>query len=234
MHHDAFTWLNAIPGLEHTPNHILGAILVFALLVGLGFLAFRSIRNQTIEESLVPSPRFTLRNFLEVIIEKLYGLVETVMGEKAAKEYFPVIGTLFIFVFTSNILGLIPGFLPPTDNINTTLAAGFFVFLFYNIQGFRKNGWNYLKHFFGPVWYLAPLMFVIELVSHFFRPVSLSLRLSGNMIGDHAVLSVFLDLVPLVIPVIFYGLGLFVCFIQAFVFCLLTMVYLNLSIAHDH
>lgn len=230
--HESFTWLSLIPGLEHVPNHLIMAVILSVLLVVLGSVA--TLKLRAAGDATVPEGKLTYRNFFEILAEKLYALCENVMGEHAAEEYFPVIATLFIFIFTCNLAGLIPGFLPPTDNINVTLAAGFFVFLYYNFHGLKHNGIGYLKHFMGPVWYLAPLMFVIEVVSHLFRPVSLALRLRGNMMGDHAVLGVFLSLVPYGIPVIFYALGVFVAFIQAFVFCLLTMVYINLSIAHDH
>jgi F-type H+-transporting ATPase subunit a len=133
-------------------------------------------------------------------------------------------------------LGLIPGFSPATDNFNTTLALGIFVFLYYNYQGIKEQGlWGHIKHFMGPVWYLAILIFPIELISHAVRPLSLGLRLQGNMKGDHLVLSIFSGLVPYLVPIPFYVIGLFVCFMQAFVFTLLTMVYISLSTAtHDH
>ncbi len=101
-------------------------------------------------------------------------------------------------------------------------------------MGLKVNGLAYLKHFLGPVLWLGPLMLIIEIASHVFRPLSLALRLRGNIMGDHVVLSIFSDLVPLVVPMIFYGLGIFVAFVQAFVFCLMTMVYISLSTAHDH
>lgn len=230
--HEAFSWLSQIPALAHYPNHLVMAVVVAVLLTVLGAVA--TLRLKAAGDVTIPDGTLTFRNFFEILAEKLYELCENVMGEHAAEEFFPVIATLFIFIFTCNLFGLIPGFLPPTDNINVTLAAGLFVFLYYNFHGLKKNGLSYLKHFMGPVWYLAPLMFVIEVVSHLFRPVSLALRLRGNMMGDHAVLGVFLSLVPYLVPVIFYALGVFVSFIQAFVFCLLTMVYINLSIAHDH
>jgi F-type H+-transporting ATPase subunit a len=168
------------------------------------------------------------------LAEKLYGLTESVIGHHDAPLYFPVIGSLFVFIFTCNLIGLIPGLLPPTDNMNTTLALGIFVFLYYNYVGLRANGIGYLKHFLGPMLWLAPLMLIIELASHIFRPLSLALRLRGNIMGDHVVLSVFSGLVPYLLPVIFYGIGVFVAFIQAFVFVLMTMVYISLSTAHDH
>jgi F-type H+-transporting ATPase subunit a len=143
---------------------------------------------------------------------------------------------LFTFVFINNVIGLLPGFLPPTDNFNTTLALGVFVFLYYNYQGIRAQGIvGHIKHFMGPVWYLAILIFPIELISHTVRPLSLGLRLKGNMEGDHLVLSIFSGLVPYIVPIPFYVIGLFVCFMQAFVFTLLTMVYISLATAHhDH
>lgn len=232
MQEHGFTWLSQIPALEHVPHHVVLSAAVVVLLLVFGTIA--AIKMRATKDRLIPESKLTFKNFFEIVAEKIYGLCENVMGEHAAEEYFPVIGTLFIFIFACNLLGLIPGFLPPTDNINVTMAAGLFVFLYYNFHGFKKNGIGYVKHFFGPVWYLAPLMLIIELVSHIFRPVSLALRLRGNMMGDHAVLGVFLSLVPYMVPVIFYALGVFVAFIQAFVFCLLTMVYINLSTAHDH
>ena len=130
------------------------------------------------------------------------------------------------------MLGLLPGFTSASDNINTTLAIGLIVFVFYNREGIKEQGvWNYAKHFLGPVWWIAPLLFVVEIVSHVFRPFTLGLRLMGNMKGDHTVLTAFLDLVPLVVPVIFYGLGLFVSVVQALVFTLLSMVYVSMAVA---
>jgi len=111
---------------------------------------------------------------------------------------------------------------------------GLFAFIFYNLVGFKAHGAAYLKHFLGPVLWLAPLMLIIELASHIFRPLSLGIRLRANMTADHAVLHSFTELVPIGIPVIFMGLGVFVSFMQAFVFTLMTMVYISLSASHDH
>jgi F-type H+-transporting ATPase subunit a len=230
--HEPFTWFGQIPALHGVESHIVTAAFVATAVAACGAVAAYKLKS--IPDPVVPEGNVTFRNFFEIVAEKLYAFVASVMGEHDAKVYFPVVASLFLFIFTSNIIGLVPGFLPPTDNINTTLAAGLFVFVFYNYQGLKANGMGYLKHFLGPVWYLAPLMLVIEIVSHVFRPLSLALRLRGNIMGDHVVLHVFTDLVPYVLPVIFYGMGVFVSFIQAFVFCLLTMVYISLSTAHDH
>lgn len=220
----------------HAPSHVVMAIFVSLLLVLTTFVARTQLVGvmKTPDGGLIPESKLTFRNFFEIIAEKLYALTETIIGHHDAPIYFPVVGTLFIFIFASNLIGLIPGLLPPTDNLNTTLALGTFVFLYYNYAGLKAHGVAYLKHFLGPILWLAPLMLIIELASHIFRPLSLALRLRGNIMGDHVVLGVFSDLVPYLLPVIFYGLGVFVAFIQAFVFCLMTMVYISLSTAHDH
>jgi F-type H+-transporting ATPase subunit a len=232
----AFTWLSFF-GLGAYPNHIVMALFAAVVLV-LTTLVARAQLNAVMRSSqdggLIPEPKLTYRNFFEIVAESLYKLTENVIGHHDAPIYFPLIGTIFVFIFFSNILGLIPGILPATENMNTTVALGVFVFFYYNYAGFRANGVSYLKHFLGPVWWLAPLMLVIELASHLFRPLSLALRLRGNIMGDHVVLHAFSDLVPFLLPVVFYGLGVFVAFIQAFVFCLMTMVYISMSTAHDH
>lgn len=231
-----FLWLDHVPGLHGAPNHVVTAILISAILIVTTAIARAQLakHRKNADGGLIPERKLTFRNFFEIAAENLYKLTENVIGEHEAPHYFPVVATLFVFIFVSNLFGLIPGFLPPTDNLNTTLALGAFVFLYYNFVGLRVHGAAYLKHFLGPILWLAPLLFVIEVVSHVFRPISLALRLRGNIMGDHVVLTIFSDLVPLVVPVIFYGLGLFVAFVQAFVFCLLTMVYISLSTAHDH
>ncbi|HUP57624.1 MAG TPA: F0F1 ATP synthase subunit A [Bdellovibrionota bacterium] len=210
---------------------VIVALLIVSTFVARGQLT-RAMRLEG--GALVPESTLTYRNFFELIAESLFKLTQSVIGHHDAPIYFPIIGTLFVFIFTANLVGLIPGFLPPTDNLNTTMALGMFVFVYYNYVGFKANGAAYLKHFLGPVLWLAPLMLIIELASHIFRPVSLAFRLRGNIMGDHAVLGVFSHLVPYLLPVIFHGLGVFVSVIQAFVFCLMTMVYISLSSAHDH
>lgn len=229
-----FTWLGDITHKYHIPGHTAHFVLVACILLILGII-YRS-KTASINSAVVPDKGISFRNIIEAIGEFVYNLIKNIMGEEQAKKYFSIIVFLFIFIFFSNILGLIPGFLPPTDNFNTTLAMGLFVFLYYNYQGIKAQGLiGHIKHFMGPVWYLAILIFPIELISHAVRPLSLGLRLKGNMEGDHLVLSIFSDLVPYIIPIPFYAIGLFVCFIQAFVFTLLTIVYINLATEiHDH
>ena len=237
MHEEhGFNFINYLPFFKDLPNHVAMSILVALTLVVTTFVAKRQLAAamRGPDGGLVPETRVTYRNFFEIVAESLFKLTESVLGHHDAPHYFPVIGSLFVFIFTCNIVGLIPGFLPPTDNLNTTLALGLFVFLYYNFVGIKAHGIRYLKQFLGPVLWLAPLMIVIEIASHVFRPLSLALRLRGNIMGDHVVLGVFSSLVPYLLPVIFYGLGVFVAFVQAFVFCLMTMVYISLSTSHDH
>ena len=237
MHHEHnFTWLSLIPGLDHYPSHVVISIFIGVFLVIATAVARLQLmaRLKSEGEGIIPEPKMTYRNFFEIVSEQLYKMTENVLGEHDAPIYFPVIGSIFIFIFVSNLVGLIPGFPAGTSNMNTTMALGAFVFVYYNYCGLRANGLGYLKHFLGPVLWLSPLMLLIEVASHVFRPLSLALRLRGNIDGDHVVLGVFNGLTPYFIPVVFYGLGLFVCFVQAFVFSLMTMVYISLSTAHDH
>lgn len=230
-----FTWISTLShNLHlHVPETILTFILIATVLIAIGL--FYRYKTKSVD-IIVPDKGISYRNLVEAFGEFIYNLARSIMGEHQAKKFFPVICLLFIFIFLSNVIGLIPGFLPPTANINTTLALGMFVFIYYNIMGVKELGLvAHVKHFMGPVWYLAFLIFPIELISHSVRPISLALRLKGNMEGDHMVLAIFSDLVPYGIPIVFLVLGLFVCFIQAFVFTLLSMVYISLATAHhDH
>jgi F-type H+-transporting ATPase subunit a len=232
-----FNWLSFIVSNDeiHHYGHIYMTLIVMGLiLVGAIFARLQLNAAMKREDAgLIPDSKLTLRNLFDIIAEKLYGLAESVMGKYNAELYFPIVGVLFVFIFTANLIGMIPGLLPPTDNLNTTIALGSFVFLYYNYVGIKTSGMAYFKHFLGPVLWLSPLILVVEIASHVFRPISLGLRLRGNIMGDHIVLGIFNGLTPYVVPIVFYGMGLFVCLIQSFVFCLMTMVYISLSAAHD-
>ena len=230
----AFNWTQLIPQVGH--DHDKVAVATFAItsiaLVFVGLLGRASLGKGDV--AVVPAGKFSLRGILELITEFIANLVDTVIGHHG-RHFTPMFTAVFFFVFVNNLVGVIPGMTPATENINTTFGMGLFMFLAYNTLGIKENGIvAYLKHFMGPVIFLAPLMFVIEIVSHLVRPFSLGLRLANVMMGDHTVLSVFLDLVPIGVPIPFYMMGLFVCFVQAFVFTLLSMVYVAFAIAHDH
>lgn len=199
------------------------------------------------EDALVPEGHLSVRNGFEVIFDATLGMMEDMMGKKHARRYFPLIAALAIYILVGNLMGLVPGFAPPTQNLNTNLSCALVVFVLYNIAGIREHGFGYLKHFLGPVWVIAPLMLVIEVIGHAFRPISLSVRLTGNMTGDHMVIGVFGDLaadmfgalggeafaVPLFLPIVFMFLGLLVSLIQALVFCLLSAIYISLAVSHE-
>lgn len=228
----SFNWTQLIPGVGHEYAHIATLGIATAATIGMGVAARASLG--TGETAILPASKFSLRGVMEMLTEMTSGLAEMVIGEHG-KHYVPFFTSVFFFILLNNLIGMIPGMTPATENINTTFGFGILMFLFYNFQGIKENGVvAYLKQFMGPVIFLAPLMFVIELVSHFVRPFSLGLRLANVMMGDHVVLSVFLDLAPIGVPIPFYILGLFVCFVQAFVFTLLSMVYVAFAIAHDH
>ncbi len=224
-----FEWLMLFLDSEYL--HIANMLLVCFLLLGLTFLARRAIKKSN--DPLIPSGRFSVKAFLENLTKAITSLSDLVVGPKG-RGFVPFFSSLFLFIWLNNLLGLIPGMGSATNNVNTTLALGVFSFFVYNIYGFKEHGLAYLKQIMGPVLFLAPLMFVIELISHIVRPLSLGLRLYGNMVGDHTVLSVFLDLAPFLVPIIFYFLGLFVCTMQAFIFTVLSMVYISIALSHDH
>lgn len=230
MHHEAFNWFSYV-GLGHFPYHIVAAGFVTLILFALSLVA--TLKLAALGSYTIPSPKVNLLNIFDIAADGLYGLTKSMLG-KDAPTYFPLVGSIFLYVWFSNILGLIPGFNPPTDNINTTLAVGLFVFVYYNWVGLKTSGLAYLKHFLGPVWYIAPLLLPIEIISHFVRPFSLGMRLYGNMTGDHMVLAQFTELAPYVVPIIFYFLGIMVCTIQAAVFTILTLVYIMMAKESDH
>lgn len=203
------------------------------------------------DASVTPAGRFSIRGIFEVITEMIANLAEMVIGEHG-KAYVPMFAAIFFFVLLNNLLGILPGMTPATENINTTFAFGLFMFITYNFFGIREHGVvAYLKHFAGPIQpsrkqgpvmfaallipilALMALMFVIEMISHVVRPFSLGLRLANVMMGDHKVVGTFLDLVPILVPIPFYAMGLFICCVQAFVFTLLSMVYVALATAHS-
>lgn len=213
-------------------THVMGGILVVLLVAFFGLRFLAAVKSAP-DAGLLPPKRFGLRALMEMLGDTIYGLMESAMGPKDAPKYLPLVGTLFVFILFSNLLGLIPGLLPPTDTIKTNLALAGLVFVMTHLYGLKAHGLAYLKHFLGPVWWLAWLMLPIELVSHVARPVSLSMRLMGNIAADHKVGVVFFGLVPLLVPVPFLVMGVFVSFVQAVVFSLLSTIYIATAVAHE-
>jgi len=174
-----------------------------------------------------------LQNFMEVIVGGIENMIVETMGEHG-RPFFPLVATLAIFVLVSNLIGLIPGFFPPTANINTTAACAVVVFVVTHIVGVKEHGIGYIKHFMGPILWLAPMMFFIEVIGHISRVISLTLRLFGNMNGHELVLMIFFGLAPFLVPLPMMMMGVLVSFIQAFVFMLLAMIYIQGSLEHAH
>ncbi|MBI5904929.1 MAG: F0F1 ATP synthase subunit A [Deltaproteobacteria bacterium] len=222
-----FSWFMMLPGGEHY-FYVYSAFFIAAFLVAGSLLVVGSRKTS---EMVVPDPRFTLRNFFELILGFLSQLAEDIIGHHY-KKYVPLLGSCFLFILFMNLLGLIPGFLPPTQKMNVTVGLALVIFLSTHYFGVRENGIAYFKHFLGPMWWMFPIMLPIEIISHLARPMSLSLRLFGNITGDHAVVAGFMALIPIVVPSVFMGLGLFVSFMQAFIFTVLSMIYISGAVAH--
>lgn len=197
--------------------------LIIVLLALLSVLATKAL-------SAVPGG---LQNFMEVIIGGIENMIVETMGEHG-RPFFPLVATLAIFILVSNLIGLVPGFFPPTANINTTAACAVVVFVMTHVVGVKEHGVKYIKHFMGPIIWLAPMMFFIEVIGHFSRVISLTLRLFGNMNGHELVLMIFFGLAPFLVPLPMMMMGVLVSFIQAFVFMLLAMIYIQGSLEHAH
>lgn len=227
-----YHWEWLLFGNSHwTLTHVLGAIVVM-LFVGWG--SFKFYRAMQRDDRAIPPSKFGFRNVFELLADATLNIMAGVMGEKNAKRYLPLIGSLALFILFSNLMALIPGFGPPTDTLKTNIALAMIVFVATHYYGVREHGLPYFKHFLGPFLPLAPLMLIIEIISHLARPLSLALRLMGNMAADHKVLATFFALIPILVPVPFLILGMLVSVVQTLVFCLLSTVYISLAVAHDH
>ncbi len=231
-------YLGRTAGVDQFPTdfrltHVLSSLFVL-LIVVVGSITFYGAMRRGGDAAIVPPNNYGLRNLVEMFAEGVFGFMEQVLGPKDARRFFPLIGTLAFFIFLSNCMALFPGFAPPTATLKTNLVLGGLVFVMTHYYGVRENGFAYLKHFLGPVIWLAPMFILIEIVSHIARPVSLSLRLLGNIAADHKVVAAFFALVPILVPVPFLVLGTLVCIVQTLVFCILTMVYIQGAVAHEH
>jgi F-type H+-transporting ATPase subunit a len=235
-----------LPGI---PDHVTYTWLAMIILAGVAFMASRRLE-------MVPRGA---QNVMEVVLEQIQGMIDDVMGAQG-RPYLPLIGTLGLFILVANLMSLVPGLTGPTTNLNTTAACALIVFFAYHAIGIRTQGAvTYIKHFMGPVVWLAPLMMPIEIISHLARPLSLTLRLFGNMVGGHILLAVIFFLMGLngligwalsgsaagalvgglsgLIAVAFtvgflYPLKMLVSFLQAFIFVMLTMLYIAGAIEH--
>ncbi|HEY8379010.1 MAG TPA: F0F1 ATP synthase subunit A [Nannocystis sp.] len=222
-------------GATHfTLVHVAGAILAFIIIL-IAALRYRaSLRDET--QGVVPPRNFGLAAMTDSFVGAIYKLSCDVMGEEDAKRFLPLTGSLALFIFVCNIQGLVPGLVPPTDTLKTNLVFALLVFVVYNVAGVVRNGFGYLAHFLGPKiggfpW-LFPLFVPLELVTHIARPISLSLRLTGNIVADHKVVAVVALMVPLLVPLPFLLLGTIVAIVQTLVFTLLTIIFIGLAVEH--
>ena len=205
------------------PDHVLMAVLVLLISCVIFPLASRRISKEN------PGP---LQHTLELLVGGLKDLLNDIIGH-GGERFLYIIGAFTIFIFVSNIFGLFFFLQPPTANINTTFALSITAFLYYNWLGLRAHGIGYLKHFMGPVWWLAPLMFVIEMIGNFARILSLGMRLFGNIFGEHTATGIFMGLIPVVVPWPMMALGIFGAVLQTFVFIMLLMVYIGGAVATE-
>ncbi|MBN1253822.1 MAG: F0F1 ATP synthase subunit A [Deltaproteobacteria bacterium] len=224
--------LNLIP---HEYSHVAYAIIVVVFLMIVAILGTRGLHKDRKDQKklFIPEAKLTFRTAGEMIVEGILKIVKDNMGPQGV-GFMMIIGTLALFIFVSNVLGLIPGFHSPTESINTTAACAITVFFFTHYYGFRKHGIKYIKHFTGPIIWLVILMLPIELIGHLVRPVSLSMRLFGNIFGDHYVYAIILEKVPFLVPLPMMVLGLFVAIVQTLVFILLSMAYFAGAIEEEH
>ncbi len=219
--------LFTIAGLFSSDHHVIIAIYtIFCALVTV-IIAKLATRNMQV----IPGG---LQNLYEATISGMLYMAKDVIGEEKARKYFPLAGTIGIYVFYCNIIGIIPGFEAPTSSWDFTLVLALMVFFYYHFEGIRTQGViRYFAHFMGPVKWLAPLMFPIEIISHLSRIISLSFRLFGNIKGDDMFLLVMLMLVPWVVPIAPFAILTFMALLQAFVFMILTYVYLAGAVLVD-
>ncbi len=235
-HHEVFVaavfnrlivWLASLFGYHLSPE-VLPAHVVMVIIVGLTLIVLSLLARKRFN---VEDPG-AVQQFLELWAEGTMGLARDIIGG-AAVRFFPLLGGLFLYILLGNVLGMLPGFMSPTSNLNVTGSCAIVVFFYYNSVGFRTHGFlKYLGHFAGPSLAIAPLLFVIEIISHFARPVSLSVRLFGNIYAEETIIGTLNGMFPFVLSLPVMGLALFASTIQAFIFIVLTMVYLGGALEH--
>jgi len=214
-------------GFEHFAHkypHVIYSWVVMAILIVFGMLAAKGI-------GMIPTKR---QNLFEIIISGIEDFMVDITGEEG-RWLLPLVATIFIYIFSSNLIGLVPGFFPPTASLNTTLSCALTVVVFTHAIGIKYHGIKYIKHFTGPVWWMIPIIFPIELIGHLARILSLSFRLFGNMMGHELVLAILFGLAGMFFaPLPIMALGIFVALVQAFVFFLLSIMYFAGAMEHAH
>ena len=232
-----FGWAESATGI---PWLYWSVLFTATIIVLTGLVVRRSLANAN--GGVIPDEGFSLRNAIEMLVDMLAGLARENMGPKW-RTYFPMIGTIFFFILFANWFGIVPGIDGATGDANTTWAWALISFVAHQYVGIKENGWHYLYHFMGPVLFevggwkirpLAPLYAVIELIGHLSRIFTLAVRLLANVFAEHTVVGVWLMLVPAIVPAIFMGMGVLVSFLQAYVFAMLSMIYIGLALEDEH
>jgi F-type H+-transporting ATPase subunit a len=226
-------------------HEVLQAAALAVILLVLGGLSVRR-RVAASGGGVLPDEGVSVRNLFEVVVEALAAQAKSVMGEQW-RAYFPVVGSIFFFILASNLMGMVPGVGGATTDVNTALAWALISFAVYNYVGIKTHGWKYIYQFMGPslqereiagktyhIRWLTPVFLPLEIVLHSARVLTLTVRLVANMFSDHKVIAVWITMVPIAIPAIFMGLGLIVSVLQAFVFSLLTMIYIGMALEEPH
>ncbi|MBI5816392.1 MAG: F0F1 ATP synthase subunit A [Nitrospinae bacterium] len=211
-----------IPGLEHQAH------VTYTWVVMIGFIIMALLLRGAFR--MVPSG---FQNVMEVIVSELASFVDSILGHDGRK-FFPLIGALAFFILCSNFIGLLPGCTSPTANVNTNIALALTVFVIYQSVGVSRHGIGYIKHFLGPVWWMMPLMFPIEVISHLARPLTLAVRLFGNIRGEDLVILVLGFLIPVFLPMPMIAFAVFTSVLQTLVFILLSMVYIAGALEEAH
>lgn len=244
-----FSWFNIIAPLDQNALGAVGGadynvtitmahawlscagVLLFAVL---GRLAIASASSRPGMEKYYADEKLSIRTIVELFGTFVRNMMSDVMPKHEVKHYSPFIATLFLYILFCNLQGVIPGLVPPTDNVNTNVGMAIASFLVFMWVGLSRDAVGFIKHLMGPMLPLAVLMFPLETLSLVLRPMTLALRLTGNLFGDHLVFTIISGEVPLLVPSALLGLAIFVSFMQAFVFSLFSAVYVGLSLPHDH
>ncbi len=223
------SFLLSLVGIEvHNPEHLIPDYVVMCLIVATVLIIFLGLSSRKLQP--IPSK---LQSTLELIIQAFESLLVDIIGERG-KNYLPLVATIGLFIFSCNILGLVPGMMSPTSKLNVTVGCALVVFFYYHWQGIKSQGLlRYLKHFTGPIPLLAPLFFPIEIISHFSRPISLSLRLYGNIFAEELLIVVMASIIPFFLPLPFMVIAILTAAIQAGVFVLLACVYIGGAVVHE-
>ncbi len=233
MHNFGNSFLGNRPVDAHGAEPLVASLLVVLVLAALALKVKKDIGNY--EQSVIPDDKLTVRTFFEIFIGYFYGMMKDMMGPTRAKKFFPVVGTAACFILFSNVLGMIPGFLPPTSSWNITAGCSLVVLFAFTYYGLKEQGFDSIKHLAGPWmgWPMLPiniLIFSIEFLSTFIiRPITLSIRLMLNIAVDHLLLSIMLGIFALFLPIPIMMLGTLVAVVQVLVFCLLTSIYIALA-----